>query len=254
MPATKRRAPSPSPLPASSSYRGPLLSAESADHPQLTKVHIERDRMSRQQLQEPESNSRPHGRLLHVSSGVLSTRRLAGPHLTDEPDEINQRSVPHSLSRSHSHVHREHPGNQQRQLFDPRKDDPVRFQTSVFNRSAPISKSSVDTVVSASSTSASSYAHSIGSSFTLTSNSTGTSGTSSGNPNVPREESESGNAFVSQLKKLYREITSLEGKLVTEDPERDDDEEPRFTLQARTNSIDTVSDDKYLKMISDHKW
>jgi protein SMG6 len=182
--------------------------------------------------------------LLSVPNGTSSSRKSGAP-LTDEPDEI-----PHHPRQQ---IHRDHPSGPQRQLFDPRKDDPVRFQTSVFSRPTPVSKGSVDTFVSASSTSASSYAHSIGSSFTLTSNSTGTSGSSSGSPNAPREEGEGGNAFVFQLKKLYREITALEGRLITGEIDPDEDEEPRFTLQARTSSIDTGSDDKYLKMINDHK-
>jgi hypothetical protein len=47
----------------------------------------------------------------------------------------------------------------------------------------------------------------------------------------------------------------MEGKLIAEDLEEDDSDEegPRFTLQARANFFDTIQDDKYLKMISDHK-
>lgn len=159
-------------------------------------------------------------------------------------------------AQQHFHIQRDHTSGQARQLFDPRKDDPVRFQTSVFNRPSPVSKSSADTFVSASSTSASSYAHSIGSSFTLTSNSTGTSGSSSGRLNAPKEDGEGANAFVFQLKKLYREITTLEGKLITDQLHAaadDDDDEPRFTLQARESPLDVIPDDKYIKMINNHK-
>lgn len=57
-----------------------------------------------------------------------------------------------------------------------------------------------------------------------------------------------------QLKKLYREITTLENKLIAEQLHADDDDdEPRFTLQARENPMDVLPDDKYMKMISNHK-
>ncbi|GBE89212.1 hypothetical protein SCP_1502200 [Sparassis crispa] len=133
-------------------------------------------------------------------------------------------------------------GDGHRQLFDHRKDDPVRFsvfsrpcaspnganQSAVLGRPTPTPKSSGD-YVSASSTSSASYAQSsISSNFKLSSATTDTSSAASalfdsanakGHGRRPEgEDSASGaNAFSTQLKKLYHAISALEARIMGED-------------------------------------
>lgn len=129
-----------------------------------------------------------------------------------------------------------------RQLFDHRRDDPVRFSVLARphaspnaaasrsgDRPTPTPKSSGD-YVSASSTSSASYAHStLSSNFTLSSATTDSS-TPSGlfeNSNARRSEdsSSSTNAFSMQLKKLYRAISDLEKKILGEQRDKEADED-----------------------------
>jgi protein SMG6 len=187
---------------------------------------------------------------LTVPDGVVLPRRAVE---TEAFSETSDHHHPSPIRASNRPVQSRDPSS--RQLFDFRKDDPMRFQSTNMIRSSPPSKSSGDTFVSASSSSNSSYAHSIGSSFTLTSNSTGTSGSSLSGLNAPKGDGEGNNAFVSQLKRLYREITALESRLTSINLDADDtDDEPRFTLQARTSGGDGLqAEDKYLRIINDHK-
>ncbi|KAF7797066.1 hypothetical protein EIP86_008258 [Pleurotus ostreatoroseus] len=124
-------------------------------------------------------------------------------------------------------------------LFDPRKDNPHQFNvlqrpSSLSNgtataapsggmRQTPTPKSSGDWV-SASSTSSASYAHStISSNFTLSSTATDSStGSALFDNKTPRSEDSAGpSALSSQLKRLYREILSLEARVQCEDRDRD---------------------------------
>jgi protein SMG6 len=140
-------------------------------------------------------------------------------------------------------------------LFDHRKDDPVRFSVLArpSNGSKPPSfqKSSGDHV-SASSTS--SYAHSLASSFTLSSGMTDNSSTSSALfEGKPREEPGS-NVFAVQLKKLYRNISDLESKILAEEADdKPDDSHILLHARARNISDEDLQQQKWLKLISDHK-
>ncbi|KZT11502.1 uncharacterized protein LAESUDRAFT_643103 [Laetiporus sulphureus 93-53] len=124
-----------------------------------------------------------------------------------------------------------------RQLFDHRKDDPVRFAVLTRpqvspgrnqDRPTPTPKSSGD-YVSASSTSSASYAQStLSSNFTLSTADSSAPSSLFDNPNGHArrsEDSASGtNAFSMQLKKLYRAISALEAKILGEDRDKDQDE------------------------------
>ena len=148
---------------------------------------------------------------------------------------------------------------QQRQLFDHRKDDPVRFSvlarpSSNSGRPTPTPKSSMD-YVSASSTS--SYAHSIASSsFTLSSNTTDNSSASSVLfDRKPTTDESSNNAFAIQLKKLYRGIASLETKILNEDIDEGGPEEGRIMLKERGKDLqdEDAEVQKWNRLIGDHK-
>lgn len=105
--------------------------------------------------------------------------------------------------------------------------------------------------VSASSTS--SYAHSIASSsFTLSSGTTDNSSVSSALfYRKPRPES-GNNAFAVQLKKLYRSISDLESKILSEDTD-DNPDESRVLLhpRAREMSDEELEQKKWLKLMTD---
>ncbi|KAF8162971.1 hypothetical protein B0H34DRAFT_744517 [Crassisporium funariophilum] len=150
-------------------------------------------------------------------------------------------------------------GNAARQLFDHRKDDPVRFsvlarpQLSAHGRPSPTPKSSND-YVSASSTS--SYAASISSStFTLSSTTDGSSASSALFDGRPNQEESGNNVFSIQLKKLYRAITNLETKIKQEDSTEETDEAmgSRVMLKGKEVENDELEKEKWKKQISDHK-
>lgn len=142
-------------------------------------------------------------------------------------------------------------------LFDYRKDDPVRFHVlraapGNENRPTPTPKSSGD-YVSASSTS--SYAHSITSSnFTLSSTTDGSSASSAVFDKQPREHASS-SAFAQQLKKLYREISNLESRLLREDGQEAADE-GRVTLKRPNSAVaepEKAEKEKWRNFVTDHK-
>ncbi|KZP20887.1 hypothetical protein FIBSPDRAFT_861344 [Athelia psychrophila] len=119
-------------------------------------------------------------------------------------------------------------------------------------RPTPTPKASAD-YVSASSTS--SYAPSLASSsFTLSS---GTTESSAGSALFDRKPSEEpgNNAFAVQLKKLYRGISSLETRILTEDAEDAGVDEGRVLLKTREKEVvdEDAEKQKWRKRIDDHK-
>ncbi|KAG0705195.1 hypothetical protein DFH29DRAFT_908006, partial [Suillus ampliporus] len=194
----------------------------------------------------------PHqGKLFNPNTDPIPMRRTAEPESIS--DATSSSSPPRITSTSHQ---RDPPVN--RQLFDHRKDDPVRFAVSVLarpssngSRPPPTPKSSGD-YVSASSTS--SYAHSMTSSFTLSSGTTDNSSASSALFDSKPREDPSNNAFAVQLKKLYRSISTLETKILNEDAD-DYVDEGRVLLQGRGREVsdDDLQQQKWMKLISDHK-
>lgn len=178
---------------------------------------------------------------------------------TVEPDAMSDDTGSSYAPRgATSHTHRDDRSNAARQLFDHRKDDPVRFSVLARpqpGRPTPTSKSSGDHV-SASSTS--SYAASISSStFTLSSTTDGSSASSAlfdGRPGQGNEDS-GNNVFSVQLKKLYRNISSLENKIKQEDSmeETDDLQTSRVLLKGKEVENEDLEKEKWKKQIEDHK-
>jgi protein SMG6 len=202
------------------------------------------------------SPSRPQkqpqqGKLFNPYTDPVPMKRTAEPEAIS--DVTSSSSPPRNTPTSH---HRDQPTN--RQLFDHRKDDPVRFAVSVLarpssngGRPTPTPKSSGD-YVSASSTS--SYAHSMTSSFTLSSGTTDNSSASSALFDGKPREDPSNNAFAVQLKKLYRSISALETKILNEDSD-DHLDEGRVLLQGRGREVsdEDLQQQKWMKLIVDHK-
>ncbi|KAG1754234.1 hypothetical protein EDB19DRAFT_1665358 [Suillus lakei] len=191
------------------------------------------------------------GKLFNPNTDPIPMRRTTEPESIS--DVTSSSSPPRNTPTSHQ---RDPPAN--RQLFDHRKDDPVRFAVSVLARPSstggrppPTPKSSGD-YVSASSTS--SYAHSMTSSFTLSSGTTDNSSASSALFDSKPREDPSNNAFAVQLKRLYRSISTLETKILNEDPD-DLVDEGRVVLQGRGREVsdEDLQQQKWTKLISDHK-
>lgn len=140
-----------------------------------------------------------------------------------------------------------------RQLFDHKKDDPVRFSVMArpSGRPTPTPKSSGD---HASIASSSSYAPSVSSSFTLSSTTDGSSASSAlfdRQGQQPNDESGT-NAFAVQLKKLYRAITNLETKIKQEDQDEGEDA-GRIMLKGKEVENVELEKEKWRKQIEDHK-
>ncbi|TFK42921.1 hypothetical protein BDQ12DRAFT_299349 [Crucibulum laeve] len=179
-----------------------------------------------------------------------------------DPIPLRRTAEPDAISDANSHAQRgttgsradDRGGASARQLFDHRKDDPVRFSVLARpqGRPQPTSKPSAD-YISASSTS--SYAPSIASSsFTLSSTTDGSSASSAlfdGRPG--NQEESSNNVFSVQLKKLYRNITALETKIKTEDSIDDNDNESRVLIKGKEIENEDLAKEKWKKQITDHK-
>lgn len=179
----------------------------------------------------------------HQESDVLVERSQS--HLSPRP-AILSRPQQHSPQRENA---------QQRQLFDHRKDDPVRFSnmarpngtSQITKPPTPSPRSSVD-YVSASSTS--SYAQStLSSNFTLSTD--GSSASSALFDGKPRSET-TGTVLSAQLKRLYREISLLEAKLSREDGDEALDE-PRVLLKGKEKRDDDSERDRWKGVLEDHK-
>lgn len=179
--------------------------------------------------------------------GPSSGNRLFNPDIDPIPTRLTVE--PETISESDSYAPR---GSQsQRQLFNPRKDDPVRFSVLTRpsgthdNRPPPQSQSSAD-YVSASSTS--SYAQS---NFTLSST---TDGSSAGSALF--EKKEAPDTFSGQLKRIYRTITALEVKISNGDAADEAREEiGRLTLKGKDKEDEEADPEqqRWLRIIHDHK-
>ncbi|KAF5387074.1 hypothetical protein D9615_001809 [Tricholomella constricta] len=215
----------------------------------------------------PAPQSKPPPKLFNPQADPIPLRRTAEPEALSDATSSSHLPRPQASPRGD----RDTPA---RQLFDHRKDDPVRFSVLARpprDRPVPTSKPSGD-YVSASSTS--SYANSISSSaFTLSSTTDGSSASSAlfDRPagNGGRGDDGANNVFSVQLKKLYRAITNLETKVKVEDSDdRDADDGPsalggrgelRVTLKAKQpeNSVPTTEEDiereKWKMQIANHK-
>lgn len=102
--------------------------------------------------------------------------------------------------------------------------------------------------ISASATSVSD-AQSMGSTFSLTS---GTTSSSASGPYSPAHSRDLGGTrlWLDQMKRMYREITTLEAKITAEGDVVE--EEPDFRVPVATVQS-TVSDEKWARLVQEHK-
>jgi protein SMG6 len=218
-------------------------------------------------INRPEADPDDFSRRLKISSSPAPRTSPPSKHhntklFNPETDPIPMRysAEPESISdtTSSSYVPRRGPNSASRdvpprQLFDHRKDDPVRFAVLArpHGRPTPTPKSSAD-YLSASSTS--SYANSVTSSnFTLSSNTDDSSASSALFERQGKPNEESGNnIFAVQLKRLYRTITTLEDKIKQEDVD-EGVEESRIMLKGKEVASDEFEKEKWKKHIENHK-
>ncbi|EAU88181.2 hypothetical protein CC1G_03853 [Coprinopsis cinerea okayama7 len=225
--------------------------AQEADHEEFSrKLHI--------------SSSRPSPRQAHAQANKQGgAYKLYNP----DTDRIPTRRIPepeaHSDTTGSSHVpaprQREDRGGGSRQLFDYRKDDPVRFSvlarpqttSTPSSRATPTVKPSGD-YISASSTS-SNNASQTSSVFTLSSTTDGSSASSNLFDGRPKEEDSGNNIFGKQLKRLYRNITELESRIQQEDANDDEEMGRGVLLKGKEPMAADAEKEKWKKQIADHK-
>ncbi|KAF8469313.1 hypothetical protein DFH94DRAFT_812796 [Russula ochroleuca] len=151
----------------------------------------------------------PHG------SSSLTAAAMNGGFWTPPVGSTSMYVRGSTMSTRDSSRHNNRDASNHQQLFDPRAHDPVSFSSAQVRKLPP--KSSGDY---ASAPSVSSYV--VSSNFTLSSGTT--DGSSVRSPifdHKPRDESKT-NAFSNQLKKLYREFSHLETKLLVDSGEPQD--------------------------------
>jgi protein SMG6 len=199
----------------------------------------------------PTPKSPPHahvykqqGKLFNPDTDPIPMRRTTEPEASSE--SAGSSYAPRQPADASRH---NRDASQHRQLFDPRKHDPVSFSAAQARKPAP--KSSGDY---ASVSSVSSYAHSVVSSnFTLSSGTTDGSSAPSSifDHNKPHDEPKT-NAFSMQLKKLYRDISHLETKLLADSGEPQD--ENRIVIKGVPSAgADDAEKARWKSLIDDHK-
>ena len=182
------------------------------------------------------------GKLFNPETDPIPMRRAAVEH---EASSESAGSSYAARAPADSSRHNNRDASQHRQLFDPRKHDPLSFSAAQARKPAP--KSSGDCA-----SSVSSYAPSVvSSSFTLSSGTDGSSAPSSIFDKTPRDVSKT-NAFSNQLKKLYRDISQLETKLLADSGEPQD--ESRVVIKGGSSAgAGDVEKARWKKAIEDHK-
>ncbi|KAJ6546460.1 hypothetical protein DFH09DRAFT_1171098 [Mycena vulgaris] len=224
-------------------------------HPQLVVSDTDADaddfsrrlKISASPTRHPAKQSAQPTRLFNPDRDPIPMRRTA------EPDAMSDAASDSYAPRGASPAAPRPRDTTGRQLFDHRKDDPVRFV--LRGKPTPTPKSSGE-YVSASSTS--SYANSMASStFTLSSTTDGSSASSAlfDRRSHPAGDDRGTNVFAIQLKKLYRAITDLETKVKQEDDADDPDDAGRVLIKPKAPADDDLEKekDKWKRQIEDHK-
>lgn len=227
--------------------RKPQPSSPPAVH--ISRAEPDSSEFSRVLKLSPTQKPPPHvhkqqGKLFNPDTDPIPMRRTAEPEALSE-SAGGSSYAPRQPADASRH---NRDASQHRQLFDPRKHDPVSFSAAQARK--PVPKSSGDY---ASVSSVSSYAQSVVSSnFTLSSGTTdGSSAPSSIFDHKPRDEPKT-NAFSNQLKKLYRDISHLETKLLADSGEPQD--ENRIVIKGGPSAgADEAETLRWKNLIDDHK-
>jgi len=203
---------------------------------------------------QPSHKQTASSKLFNPDPDPIPMRRVADPEVLSDGTGSSYVHVPRAAASATAN-HRDERGNTARQLFDHRKDDPVRFSVlgcPPHGRPTPTSKSSGD-YISASSTS--SCAASISTLSSTTDGSSASSALFDGRPSQGPGTEDSGNSVFSvQLKKLCRNITNLEIKIKQEDSMNDVDDgmNTRVMLKGKEVENEGLEKEKWKKQIFDH--
>ncbi|KAF8326386.1 uncharacterized protein EI90DRAFT_3127987 [Cantharellus anzutake] len=192
-----------------------------------------------------------HGNAVPGINGLAPTKpNSRSPQLRHAQPQHTQQQGPSLLQRGA-------PPPGAKQLFDPSRDDPMRF--SVLSRQQA-SLSSVPpnlgmTPADYASVSSTSDTRSFPSSAFTLSSVTSASSVDSGLSGTPKkDEPGSVNPFVVELKRVYREISALEKKLLSEDPPVRSVEEEYDMSRVQGHSIATeTADETWVRLIASHK-
>ncbi|KAF8323175.1 hypothetical protein DL93DRAFT_2162363 [Clavulina sp. PMI_390] len=199
----------------------------------------------------------PQAEAMSEASSTGSPRKPAAPRgPSGGPSGAPRRAAPPppgAQQQSQSRVP-QRPADPSRRLFEPNRDDPLRFG-STMTRQAPSQTESQSThshngYLSASSTS---DTRSLASSaFTLSSATTGTSVDSG---SQPREEKKESTPLVAELKRVYREISIMEKKLTEQCSitETKDEELSRFDTTYTSPSSTPAQIQKWIQLAAAHK-
>ncbi|TFK72533.1 hypothetical protein BDN72DRAFT_894698 [Pluteus cervinus] len=217
------------------------------------------------------SSKAPHGKLYNPDTDPIPVRRPPEPEPGSDatgssyvviPPRTALNAISTSPAVASPHRNDRDQPSHSRQLFDHRKDDPVRFSVLARPQAGPLrpTPSSKDSAGYVSASSTSSYASSVASSnFTLSSTTDGSSASSNlfdQQGSRPSEES-SNNMFADKLKKLYRAITYLETKVKQEDAGAEDNDDASRMVQLKAKAaVDDGEEkerEKWNKQIEDHK-
>ncbi|KAG8931073.1 hypothetical protein FRC01_001890 [Tulasnella sp. 417] len=197
-----------------------------------------------------------HHQLLHrdvdvdsdASSGVgPSSRAATHRRRAHPPPPPPQAAAQHLPSSSHPPLPPQHPPQPTRQLFDSKHDDPLRFYALTRGAGVP-AKPPSGGYISASATSVSD-AQSMGSSLTLTSN---TTSSSASNPYSPGNSRDLGGnrLWYEQMKRMYRDITDLEGALLKENDVVEEDVDSRHSVRVQPSR---ATEEKWPRLVREHK-
>ncbi|KAF8638491.1 hypothetical protein AX16_010474 [Volvariella volvacea WC 439] len=201
------------------------------------------------------SSKQMHGKLFNPNADPIPVRRNIEPEPVSDATTSSYVHVPRvqpAPAHTSPHTRERDVHSHPRQLFDHRRDDPVRF--SVLARPQAGSHRAIHPSADYMSASSSSYAPSISSSFTLTSTTDNSSASSAvfDQGNAPKSDEAASNAFANKLKKLYREIVSYEAKIQQEDAAEEGDSGRSMHLQGK-QPVDEKEQERWKKQIEDHK-
>jgi protein SMG6 len=192
--------------------------------------------------QKPIPSRKPPAKLFNPNTDPIPMRR------TTEPEPLSESPGSSYAQRPHADPSRHRDASHNRQLFNPRKHDTVLFSAAQARKPTPKHSGDIASVLSASS-----YANSnLSSNFTLSSSTTdGSSAPSSLFDHKPCEESKT-SAFSAQLKKLYRDISALEMKILADLGEPQD--ESRLIIKGGPSvGAEDAEKARWKKATDDHK-
>ncbi|KIY65026.1 hypothetical protein CYLTODRAFT_76393 [Cylindrobasidium torrendii FP15055 ss-10] len=205
----------------------------------------------------PEADPDEFSRRLKITSSPSPRMAQSTPKLYDperDPIPVMRRTAePEQMADTSRGAQRD--AAPMRQLFNHRKDDPVRFSVmarpqQAGGRGTPAPKNSADY---SSTSAASSYAASqTSSSFTLSSTTDGSSA-SSALFEGQKKSTEEGSNLAIQLKKLYRTITHLESKVNEADQNEEAEDTSRVRIKPKGPDSEEVEIEKWKKRLESHK-